>query len=442
MGEATIEDRVLPEVVPSRPRSWLRRLPLRLSVRAIMITVLIVGFGLGWIVHRSHVQRDTIEEIRAFGGQVVYDWQLKRLPNATSQFDPQGRPHGPEWLVAFLGPDFLGHVERVHLGPRNRNNALKQVGKLEGVRILTFSRGVDLLKLASVGMNALPNSGLSRLQGVAELVTTDLAPQPIQGTSLKYLKNLTQLERLDLPDDASITDADLAQLARLTGLRFLGVHDPRITDVGLAALNEMTSLKILMLSGTQVSGAGLRSLRAMTQLDRLNLSQTRVDDLGSIAHLTRLTELDLSLTPIDDDGLAPIAGLAGLNVLALRGTHVTARGIAHLNQLSKLQTLSLANTRVDDAGSNHLAGLTALSTLNLSGTQIGDVAISHLARLPRLSRLSAAGTQITDRGLASLTACKSLRVLEVRNTRISHAGITAFKTANLGVQVVRSDILD
>jgi hypothetical protein len=278
MGEATTEDHVLREVVRSSPRSWLRKLPLRLSVRAIMITVLIAGIGLARIAHRAHVQRDAIAAIRACGGQVTYDWQLKRLPNGSSLVDPKGRPHGPAWLVDFLGPDVLGHVERAHLGPRNRNDVLKNVGQLDRLRLITFSTGVDLLKLASVGMNTLPNSGLARFHGIAELVTTDLSPQPIEGANLKYLTNLTELERIDLADDASRNDTDLAELAGLTNLWFLGVHDPNITDSGLASLKQMTRLKILMLSGTRVSGAGLGNLRALTQLDRLNLSHTRVDE--------------------------------------------------------------------------------------------------------------------------------------------------------------------
>ena len=138
---------------------------------------------------------------------------------------------GPAWLAGFLGPDFLNHVERAHLGPTNRNEVLKQVGQLDRVRLITFSTGIDLLKLASVGMNALPNTGLSRLQGVAELVTTDLSPEPIQGKSLKCA--LTQLEH----STYLMTRRDRCRPGKrrqVDGFVF-GSHDPRITDAGLTS---------------------------------------------------------------------------------------------------------------------------------------------------------------------------------------------------------------
>jgi hypothetical protein len=435
MSRATMPEHTNSGTVTSFRRSWLRKLPLRLSVRTTMLTVLVAGLGLAWIVHRAHVQRDAIAAIQACGGQVTYDWQLKKLPNGNSQLDPKGRPHGPAWLVGFLGPDFLNHVERVHLGPTNRNEVLKQVGQLDKVRLITFRAGVDILKLASAGMNALPNSGLARLQRMADLVTTELSPEPIQGANLKYVKHFTQLERIDLPEDSSVTDADLANFAGLRALSFMGVHDPQITDAGLISLEGMTRLKTLLLSRTQVSAAGLKSLRIMTQLDRLNLSQTRVDDLTSISHLARLTDLNLSLTPIDDGGLASISGLVGLNVLDLRGTNVTAQAASYLARLPKLTILSLARTRVDDAGSEHLAELGALSVLNLTDTRISDVAVGHLAKLPRLTQLCLAGTQITDRGLEKLAACKTLRVLEVRGTKITREGLKAFQTVRPGLEV-------
>ena len=46
--------------MPEQPSSdtWRRR--LRISVRGLMALVLIVGGGLGWVIHRAHVQRDAV----------------------------------------------------------------------------------------------------------------------------------------------------------------------------------------------------------------------------------------------------------------------------------------------------------------------------------------------------------------------------------------------
>jgi hypothetical protein len=55
------------------PKHSQRR--IRLSVRALMILIMIVGGGLGRIVHRARVQRDIVAAIDRAGGSVDYDWE-------------------------------------------------------------------------------------------------------------------------------------------------------------------------------------------------------------------------------------------------------------------------------------------------------------------------------------------------------------------------------
>ena len=417
-------------------RSWWRKLPRRMSVRALMILVLLLGGLFGWVVHPAHVQRVAVAAIRHGGGHVSYDWQLKRLRNGVIRFDPKGRPKAPKWLIDYLGHDYFGHVEQVNLGPRNTNDVLKQVGHLDKLRQLSLVDGVDLTPVVSAGMKALPNAGLSRFQGLVGLFTMDLSSPPFDGANFKYLKNLTRLEYLNLPADISVTDADLTHLSRLTALSMLELHDPRITDAGLVALKDMTRLKLLRLWGTPVTAAGLRSLRAMKGLKRLDLGETRVDDLSPIGHLTLLANLDLSRTPIDDKGLAPIAGLIRLDRLDLDDTNITSVSYSYLKHLSKLENLSLGSTQVGDEGSAALGGLTALTRLVLDDTRITDVTLAHLSGIPRLRFLSLKDTAVTDQGLATLTECTPLKTLNVRGTKISGAGLRAFRKALPYVKIV------
>jgi hypothetical protein len=418
-------------------RQWWRKLPLRVSVRGLMILVLIQGAVLAWVVYRAHSQRDAVNAIRSCGGQVTYDWQLKRLPNGNAQFDPTGRPRAPTWLVDYLGYDFFGHVEHVVLGQKNTDAVMEQVGHLDKLRRISFRSGIDLTPVARAGLDALPNSGVSRFQGLLGLMSTDLSPPPFNGANVKYLKNMTRLEALNFPDDTSITDADLTQLIRLTALRQLNLHDPRITDAGLTCLKDMTSLTNLMLTGTQVSANGLQNLRALKKLKFLNLTQTRVDDLAPISHLVLLASLHVSQTPVGDRGLAPIVALVGLDTLRLDGTNITGASYGYFKSLSKLAYLSLQKTRIGDEGSADLAKLTALIRLDLDDTQITDNTLAHLASLPKLRFLSLARTRVTDRGLGMLTECKSLKQLNVRGSKISRDGLRAFQEARPYVNVVR-----
>jgi Leucine Rich repeat len=418
-------------------RSWRRRLPLRISLRALLIFVLMVGGLLGWVVHLAHVQRDAVMAIKSGGGQVTYDWQLKRLPGGNTQFDPRGRSQAPEWLIDYLGHDYFGHVEYVTLGQRNTDAVMKQVGRLEKLRMINVQTGIDVTLVARAGLESLPNAGLSRFRSLWGLMTADVSGPQIDGANFKYLKNLTRLEILNLPGNCSVTDADLLYLTRLTSLRHLELNDPRITDAGLSALKDMTRLKFLRLSGTQVTGAGLSSLRAMHGLQSLHLARTRVDDLSAIGHLTLLTTLDLAHTPIDDKGLAPMEGLLALDELRLNSSRVTSACYASLKHLSKLNGLSLRDTRVGDEGSAALAELKALMRLDLDGTRITDNALAHLAGMSKMNSLSLTGTAITDRGLLLLTECKALRRLNVRGTKVSREGVKAFKAACPHVNLVR-----
>ena len=63
-------------------KTWPRW--LRISVRSFMLLVLMLGGGLGWIIHKAEVQRGTVAAIESDGGFVVYDWDWKdgslRLP--------------------------------------------------------------------------------------------------------------------------------------------------------------------------------------------------------------------------------------------------------------------------------------------------------------------------------------------------------------------------
>src|SRR5262245_30946246 len=57
-----------------RPR-WRAR--ARLSIRGLIILVLVLGGGLGWVVRHAQIQHDAVAAIRGAGGSVWYNWQWK-----------------------------------------------------------------------------------------------------------------------------------------------------------------------------------------------------------------------------------------------------------------------------------------------------------------------------------------------------------------------------
>jgi hypothetical protein len=182
---------------PPKPVSRPWRRFLRFSVRGLILIVVALGAGWGWIVRQAHIQRDAVAAIRKAGGAVSYNWEWEY-----GRLFPGGEPWAPSWLGDLIGVDFFGHVTRVYL---------------EGT-----SGPADTV-LAKVG-------------------------------------RLNQLQRLFL-NGASVTDAGLVHLKGLTNLDVIWLNDTQVTDAGLIYLNGLTNLSGLELNGTWVTDAGVNELK-------------------------------------------------------------------------------------------------------------------------------------------------------------------------------------
>jgi hypothetical protein len=244
------------------PHPWRRY--LRFSVRGLIVVVLVVGAGLGWIVHQAHVQRDAVAAIKKAGGSVYYDWEWR-----IGKPIPGGRPWAPSWLVDLIGPDYFGHVTHVTLrGPPGPTDAtLAHVGRLTRLQAL-----LDDSSSAS-------DTGLVHLKGLTKLSDLWLNDTQVTDAGLLHLKGMTNLSSLSL-DGTQVTDAGLVHLKGLTNLSDLWLNNTQITDAGLVHLKGMTNLTTLVLSGTRITNEGLADLMRLTTLSQLYLADTQVTDAG------------------------------------------------------------------------------------------------------------------------------------------------------------------
>ncbi len=308
------------------PKTWRRR--LRISVRGLIVLVLIIGAGLGWIVQGARIQREAVAAIRRDGGVVSYDWERISF-NGQSE----GKPGAPKWLVDRLGVDYFGHAVYVRLGRPGSPSALRHIGRLSHVKIL------------------------------------DLHGPFVTDAGLAHLVGLTNLCYLDIGDRVD----DCTGTITLRGAA-------RVTDAGMPYLKGLTKLSFLDLNGTQVGDVGLAHLAGLTRLEDLRLEDTRVTDAGlaHLAEMTKLRDLELDGTAVTDAGLAHLKTLIGLRFLGLRGTQITDAGLAHLEHLTELSTLDLRDTRITNAGLEHLKGLSALGLLDVRGTQVSRAGATEL----------------------------------------------------------------
>jgi hypothetical protein len=188
-------------------------------VRGLIVVVLVIGAGLGWIVRQAHIQRDAVAAIWKAGGVIQYEWQW-RDGNST----PLGKPWAPTWLVELIGVDYFGHVTLAEIQwPSTGPDALlAQVGRLTQLDVLISSA-------------SLSDAGLVHLQGLTKLELLDISGTKITDARLVHLKGLTNLFRLVL-DGTQVTDAGLAHLKGLTNLESLNLANTRVTDAGVGEL--------------------------------------------------------------------------------------------------------------------------------------------------------------------------------------------------------------
>ncbi len=215
----------------AEPSSRSCRRYLRFSLRGLIVLVLVIGCGLGWIVRSARIQREAVAAIQKVGGTVYYDWEW-----AHGSQIPNGKPWCPNWLVDRLGIDYIGHVTRVEMPNTSPVTTIAQIGRL------------------------------------AQLEELDLPSAHVSDAAMVHLRGLKSLEVLNLLF-TRITDAGLAPLADLTSLKTLYLDGTDVTDAGLGHFKGLSNLTKLYLSLAPVSDAGLAP-SAISPTSRNSISST------------------------------------------------------------------------------------------------------------------------------------------------------------------------
>ena len=128
-----------------------------------------------------------------------------------------------------------------------------------------------------------------------------------------------------------VTDADLDSIARMPTLRTLDLSLSLVSDTGIEKLKNLENVEDLNLYvGEHITDVAIAYLRGWKKLQRLNLRGTDITDtsLQYLGGLTSLKSLDVSYTQVTNNGMEYLAGLRNLEEFSVGGNKVTGRRFA------------------------------------------------------------------------------------------------------------------
>ena len=338
------------EMLPSKQR----RRHFVLSLRFLMLLVLVVGGGLGWIIRSVRIQRRAVEAISRSGGVIYYDYE--HLNKSTDRHIMHnatfvgGQSRVPRRLRQWLGDDYFHSVEGVCYFSKPDLTSLNGLPRLRTLIIGTVIDDDVLIRIGTL-------NGLQNLHLILE--------SPLTDENLRHLASLTNLQTLSIHGYGDLfTQAGLARLrglSRLRRLSFRFIKSEKATP-GLEVLREFKELRDLELSCENIANIDFYQISELKQLQSLTIDTTSIDpklfnksiksvELPHLAGLTRLRKLDLSTSrfEIKDADLKFLSELVEIEEIRLPGRFLTDMGLAHLQNLKALRVLDLGEIGIDRA---------------------------------------------------------------------------------------------
>lgn len=254
---------------------------------------------------------------------------------------------------------------------------------------------------------------------------------------MAYLRSLTKLERLYLPN--GVSDEGFRHLAPLKKLQLLRLHNGVMTDAGLAVLKDKTEMRELSLwRCRKLTGKGLKYLAGMQRLKHLDLRRCdSITDEGLpfLAGLTQLEVLDMSVMPrFTDRGFRQLKRLTNLRRLG-----ITRTGIRDLKIVASFKQLESLNVpkEIDEAQLKHIVGLTKMQRLSLEVCHVTDKGLANLKHLQQIEWLDVHKTRISDRGIETLKQLPRLRYVHLSETLVTAEGVDDLRRELPRCEIVR-----
>ncbi len=228
---------------------------------------------------------------------------------------------------------------------------------------------------------------------------------------LKKLAGQTELRNLQLSGTA-VTGKGLVHLKDLKNLERLNVCLTAVSDDGFEHLAGLTQMRRMTVCASQVTGSGFKRLTGMKDLESINLHSSPASDAGleAIGKFTSLKRLEIVHTKVTDAGLKHIAGLVNLRQLHIHGPETTENGLPFIAELKNLETLDIYDKAASNATLEQVAKLPNLRSLMLVNGPFDEVGLTHLTKLTTLEELTIESPKITAANLAPFAAVRVVRL--------------------------------
>lgn len=257
----------------------------------------------------------------------------------------------------------------------------------EGIRLL--GRFSELTQVSLIGLS-INGSGFNDLKSLANLRRLIASRIKIDAsTGWEHLGHLSQLELLDLTG-ANITDAQVASLKPLTGLKEINVSLTQLTDRGLSQLAELENLEVLRIEGThQINGTGFQAFTRKKPKPELrciyaNLTRFSPEGLRLLKQIPSLELFDNTNSGMNDQSFFELKGATNLKTLVLTSNNLTSASGNTLRTMRNLEHLNLSvNGGVNDQIFNALMALPNLKSVKLGGTGCTLKSVEQFRRLKK-----------------------------------------------------------
>ena len=161
--------------------------------------------------------------------------------------------------------------------------------KKMGLLVLPLSKEQNQLEVSAVNARTFSDAQAVALPKISEqIVWLKLGDTQVSDATLAQVAKLKNLQKLHL-EQTKVTDAGLKSLKGLANLEYLNLYGTAITDAGLTELAGLKNLKTVYLWQTKVTQQGL---------DNLKKAMPKLDVIGGISEQT-IAEF-AKATPVDE----------------------------------------------------------------------------------------------------------------------------------------------